>query len=291
MLLSIVTMRYMPFLAAKAGQHAPRQNKSRNRSSPAANAVALFCAAGLLAMMVWLRGAALLHSGNHLYVAIAITLAFALAARLARGVNTLGALAGAFTAFIVASVDLKIFWVLLVVFCVTLAATRVGASRKHRLGVAETETGRSASQVMANLGVAALVLAIPSLGRGYILALAALAEVAADTTSSEIGAALSARTVLVTTWKAVPPGTDGGISLGGSGAGLVAAGITAVCAAALGLVSALGALVIVCAGAAGMLVDSMLGATLEQRGYLNNDLVNLLGTTAAALVALLAFGS
>jgi uncharacterized membrane protein len=34
-----------------------------------------------------------------------------------------------------------------------------------------------------------------------------------------------------------------------------------------------------------MLVDSVLGAVLERRGYLNNDLVNLLGTASAAGMA------
>src|SRR6266481_4035827 len=132
-------MRYMRFHAAKAGEdktqegNAELRRQFRKRSSPKANAVALFFAAGLPAMTGWFHGAALLHSGNHLYVAMATTVAFALAGRLARGVNTSGALAGAAAACVMASRDLRIFWVLLLVFCVTLAATRVGASRKRRL--------------------------------------------------------------------------------------------------------------------------------------------------------------
>jgi uncharacterized membrane protein len=39
-----------------------------------------------------------------------------------------------------------------------------------------------------------------------------------------------------------------------------------------------------------MIVDSFLGALLEQRGYLNNDLVNLLSTAAAAGIAWLLQG-
>jgi uncharacterized protein (TIGR00297 family) len=289
----------MRFHATKAGEYEPDQdkavtsNQSRKRSSPTAEAVALICAAGLLAMMFWFHGAALLRSGNHLYVALATTAAFALMARLAHGVNTSGALAGAIIAFVLASRDLRMFWVLLIVFFVTLAATRAGVSRKHLLLVAEAESGRSASQVMANLGVAALILAIPSRNQAFLLALAGLAEVAADTTSSEIGAALSGGTVLITTWEAVPPGTDGGISLSGTGAGLVAAAVTAASAAVLGMVSAGAAVVITCAGVTGMLVDSVLGATLERSRYLNNDVVNSLSTAAAALAALglLAVGS
>jgi uncharacterized membrane protein len=38
---------------------------------------------------------------------------------------------------------------------------------------------------------------------------------------------------------------------------------------------------------AGMMADSLLGATLERRGYLGNNLVNLFSTTAAALISFL----
>src|SRR5215467_12576187 len=104
--------------------------------------------------------AELLQNARHLYLTLAITLGFAMAARMARGVSTSGALAGAVIAFILAIRDLQIFVVLLVVFCVTLAATHLGGSHKKKLRVAEAEGGRSASQVMANLGVAGLILAL-----------------------------------------------------------------------------------------------------------------------------------
>lgn len=250
-----------------------------------ANTVALICAAGLLFADFWLHGAELLHAGNRLYIALLTTIAFALAARLARGVSTSGALAGACIAFILASHDLRLFWILLIVFFLTLAATRMGGSRKRELKVAEAESGRSASQVMANLGIAALMLVLFSQNPAVMLAVAALAEVAADTTSSEIGTLLSAGTVLITTWKPVPSGTDGGISLTGTLSGLLAAAVTAGCGFAMDLLPLHAAIVAGCAGTAGMVVDSLLGALLERRGYLNNDVVNLLSTATAAVIA------
>jgi uncharacterized protein (TIGR00297 family) len=249
------------------------------------NAIALICAAALLLADLWRRGPELLHRGNRLYIALITTIAFAVAARIARGVNTSGALAGASVAFILASRDLRMFWILLIVFFITLAATRLGASRKRQLRVAEAKSGRSASQVIANLGIAALVLVIADFRYTCLPALAALAEVAADTTSSEIGTAFPGGTVLITTWKSVPSGTDGGISPIGTAAGLVAAVVTAACALGLGLIRIGPALVIACAATAGMLIDSLLGALLERRGYLNNDLVNFLSTLSAALIS------
>lgn len=262
--------------------HMADVKKTRSGSS---NAVALLCAAALLLADLWLHGPDLLHTGNRLFIALITTIAFAVAARMARGVNTSGALAGASVAFILAGRDLRMFWVLLIVFFITLAATRLGASRKQQLKVAEAKSGRSASQVMANLGIAALVLVIADFRFACLPALAALAEVAADTTSSEIGTAFSGGTVLITTWRPVPSGTDGGISLIGTAAGLVAATLTAAAAIGLGLIRIEPAMLIACAATAGMLLDSLLGALLERRGYLNNDLVNLSGTLSAALIA------
>jgi uncharacterized protein (TIGR00297 family) len=234
---------------------------------------------------IMLRHAEWENSARHFYVAVGTTLAFALAGRAARGVTTSGALAGAVIAFIAASRDMRMFWVLLLLFFVTLAATRLGGSRKRQLDVAEATGGRSASQVMANLGIAALVLSFPGLHHGHLLALAALAEVAADTTSSEIGTAFSGYAVLITTWKPVAPGIDGGISIAGTLAGTLSAATISASAAAMGLVPLSGAVVIAVAGVAGMLADSLLGALLERRGYLNNDLVNLLSTATAVAIA------
>ncbi len=254
-------------------------------ASSAADLIALTSAGVLICLFALLLGRDLMQSGSHFVTALGITLAFAIVGRLAHGVNTSGAIAGAVVAFLMATRDLRMFWILLVVFAVTLAATRLRGSRKKQLQLAESENGRSASQVMANLGIAGLIMAIPAFGFWRILALAALAEAAADTASSEIGTAFRGKTVLITSGKAVTPGIDGGISLNGTIAALLAAGIIAACGMALGLTSSTEAAAVAGAGTLGMLVDSVLGATLERRGYLNNDLVNLFGTSSAVLIA------
>jgi len=82
------------------------------------------------------------------------------------------------------------------------------------------------------------------------------------------------------------PGTDGAISFAGTLAGVLAAGIVA----AIGTVALRGNLVVFWIGSAGaafgLLFDSLLGATLERRGWLNNDAVNFLSTASAAAFAL-----
>jgi len=181
-------------------------------------------------------------------------------------------------------------------------ATRLGRFKKERLGTAESRQGRSASQVAANLGVAALcsnelvqswlmdhqwfarvtIVPMPM----FAAPLAALAEAAADTVSSEIGQVLGMKPRMVTTLRRVDAGTDGAISLAGTLAGAAAAGIVA----ALGTHAVSGDAAmfwISCAGGIfGFVFDSFLGATFEKFGWLNNDAINFLSTASAAAFAL-----
>ncbi len=137
---------------------------------------------------------------------------------------------------------------------------------------------------MANLGAAMLIVVL-GLDLWIVFALAALAEATADTSSSEIGMAFPVRTVLLTTGRAVASGIDGGVSVMGSLAAVGAALVIAVAAVLLQMVQPGQMVIVVIAGVAGMLFDSLLGALFERKGYLNNDAVNLLGTAFAAGVA------
>jgi len=190
----------------------------------------------------------------------------------------------------------------LAVSALAFVATLAGRRKKERLGTAEGRRGRTASQVAANLGLAALVSSGPVQSwltdshwvphhaarpaMLFALAVAALAEAAADTVSSEIGQVLGGRPRMITSFEAVDPGRDGAITVAGTLAGLAAAAIVAYA----GMWAFGGGWILFevsCAGAVfGLFFDSFLGATLEQRGLLNNDAVNFLSTASAAGIAL-----
>jgi uncharacterized protein (TIGR00297 family) len=176
---------------------------------------------------------------------------------------------------------------LLGLFVLTFAATRFGRSRKEAMGTAEARTGRRASQVVANLGVAGLCA-----GAGATVwmaaCVAALAEATADTVSSEMGQVFAGsrwgRTLLITTGRPVAAGTDGGVSVVGTLFGMAGALVTVVMSP-FALAGAALLLTVFAAGCAGLIFDSMLGATVERRGWLGNDLVNFTSTVFAALLA------
>ena len=92
---------------------------------------------------------------------------------------------------------------------------------------AERREGRKASQVLAEsrsgygLCVASMICHDRTI---FLLAMAAcFPEAAADTVSSEVGQAFGEKARLITNWHSVPAGTDGGVSLIGTTAGIAAA--------------------------------------------------------------------
>lgn len=172
-------------------------------------------------------------------------------------------------------------WGLLALFFVSgVAVTRPEAAASGR--------GRRGDQVLANGGIAALAaLLLVATGADVfrLAALAALIEAAVDTVSGEIGQRLDAPARLVTSWRRVPAGTNGAVSWPGTGAGLVVAAAFVAVAAGGGLLTWSEATPVALAATFGAGLDSVLGATLERSGRLDNQGVNLVSTASAALIA------
>ncbi len=174
--------------------------------------------------------------------------------------------------------------------------------------------------MLANGGVAAFLAALlplfPNAAWPWLGLAGALAAANGDTWATELGTLSRATPRLITTGRAVPRGTSGGITLPGTLAALAGAGL-------IGLLAGLflpGAgffpilLAVSFGGLGGSFVDSLLGATVQGiyrhpkdgretekrpgpaaqpvRGWaaINNDVVNFLATLAGALLAILLGG-
>ena len=210
----------------------------------------------------------------------------------AQTVTRLGALAGVAVGVLIYVGGSAGGWALLLVtFVVASVTSRLGIARKERLGIAEERGGRrGAGNAIANCGVAAVAaicaVSTPYPAEALCALVAALTAGGSDTVASEIGKAWGRSTFLVTTLRRVQPGTSGAMSVEGTLAGLVGALALAATGAAFGLIPFSGVPTVIAAATAGALVESVLGATLEGPGILNNDMLNFLNTAVAAAVAL-----
>jgi uncharacterized protein (TIGR00297 family) len=182
-------------------------------------------------------------------------------------------------------------WLMLIAAFLCAAITsRMGLRRKTLLGIAEDRAGRrAAGNAIANTGIAAAaaVLAVVSYAHASALVAftAALTAGASDTISSEIGKAWGRGTWSILPLRPVSPGTSGAMSLEGTAAGLVGAGALGLFAVILGLIPSQALLPVIAGATAGSFIESLLAATFEAPGILNNDALNLINTAVAAFVA------
>jgi uncharacterized protein (TIGR00297 family) len=238
-------------------------------------------------------GTGILPAGSmqKLWLFAALSGIFALVGRVVRGVTSAGAITGALVCFVLLwAGGVSAFAALLAVFLLTWLATRFGYRRKEHLGIAESRRGRNALQVLANLGSAtACALLYARFPNPWVFAAmaAALAEPAADTISSEIGQVFGGTPRLITTSQRVSPGTNGAVTGIGTAAGAIAAMVVAFVFLGFGEIGRASFFVVALSGVAGMIGDSLLGATVEGRARLGNNAVNFISTIIAATIAFL----
>ncbi|MGQ0570808.1 MAG: DUF92 domain-containing protein [Armatimonadota bacterium] len=225
---------------------------------------------------------------------------------------------GALAAFIVGAAILEfggVVWALALAafFASGSLLTLVGRARKSQ--PEHRGRGRTWLQVVGTGGVAAgasvlygtgIVPALPSplLPAAFF---GALAAAAADTWATEIGILSAAAPRLITTGETVRAGTSGGVTMLGTKSGIAGAAMIA----AFGVIDAQGSarvfVTVLVAGVLSMLLDSLLGATVQasfrrpdggmteepergtalERGiaWMTNPMVNLIATLAGAIIA------
>jgi uncharacterized protein (TIGR00297 family) len=245
---------------------------------------------------------------------VVISVAFAGLALCLRAATVAGAFFGGMICFLLVSGTASSQYTIVrsglaplaLLFVLTFLATRAGRRVKAQAGLAEKRHGRNSAQVIANLSIAGLAVSAHGFdlviggggccGAGYykiwvwpamtMMCLAAMVEATADTVSSEIGQAFGGRPVMLVGLRRVEAGTDGAVTMVGSCAGVVAGALVASVGIWALRLRILDGVIAFLAGICGLFFDSLLGATVERRGWLGNDLVNFFSTVFAAGVAL-----
>lgn len=244
----------------------------------------------------------------------------AIIASVARGTRSLSP-SGALAAVIVATACSAAGWswafILIGFFAISTGLSGISESSKRALTEDIVVKGgeRDAWQVLANgglfatLGATTLILPHPAI---FLAAAGAIASSTADTWSTEIGTLSRRMPRSIVSWKPVPAGTSGGVTLPGTFAQVCGAIFIAMLAAIFNWPAGSPAAAIV-GGITGSLADSVLGATLQERRWcercgrgteravhtcgmstnhlngfhwLGNDGVNFLSTLAGALAGL-----
>ncbi|MEZ2277721.1 MAG: TIGR00297 family protein [Microcoleus sp.] len=190
-------------------------------------------------------------------------------------------------------------------FLVGSGVTRIGQAQKEAEGIAEKRSGaRGPENVWGSALTATLcalgVLALSILGETGkmpvsqdVISLLLLGYAAsfctklADTSASEIGKAYGKRTFLITTFKPVPRGTEGAVSLEGTLAGIFASIPIALLSWAVGLIDLTGIVFCVIAAFIATNIESVIGATLQSKfEWLTNEVVNFINTLIGAIAAI-----
>ncbi len=184
------------------------------------------------------------------------------------------------------------FLIMLSFFILGSSATRYKYEYKKRIGVEQGHSGaRGYRNVFAN-GIVAAAAAVlfgvfqqPVFVAMYV---GCVATAAADTLASEIGVT-GGIPYMITTLKKVPVGTNGGVTLRGETVALLGGLAVSLVALLLNVITP--AMMVICtfAGFVGTNIDSLVGATLENGGYLGNAGTNLLATIGGGLVAVSLF--
>ena len=182
------------------------------------------------------------------------------------------------------------FLVIVVFFGGGSLVSRIGYEKKKERNSGQENNGlREAKNVLANGLVAVLCVLGFAMGPEFIVPRemfvfafgGAVSAAMADTISSEIGLLFKSPR-LITTFKKVEYGTDGGVTLHGTFSGILGAILIAIAMEVCIGIGILGMVVIVLGGFLGMMMDSLLGAMFEDR-FLSNEGVNFISTLTGAI--------
>ncbi|MDG6251582.1 TIGR00297 family protein [Methanocalculus sp.] len=232
-----------------------------------------------------------------LFLAAAIALVFGYSSFRVGAADLSGLFSGALIGvLLIVFADVRWFLVMLAFFIIGSASTRFQYARKKAMGVEQERGGARGYKNAFSNGLvgtgAAVIFGLTGDPLWAALFVGSIATATADTVASEIGVT-GGRPYMITTLKQVPEGTNGGVTVKGEAASLLGSLIIAAIALGLQMIPLPVFFICILAGFLGTNIDSVIGATLENRGIIGNAGTNLLATfggglSAVAMVLLLA---
>jgi len=197
---------------------------------------------------------------------------------------------------IIAFTDVWWFLLLLTFYLLGGGFTKYKYKYKQSRGIAQGKGGARGYKNVFSNSLVAIVASIgytifPHVANIFLyIYLGSVATATGDTLASEIGTTYKGKPRMITTLKEVEPGVDGGVSSLGEIAAISGSIVIALFALLFRVIEInpyylLGMLIITISGFVGTNIDSLLGATMQKRGILSNNGVNLAATIAGGVVA------
>ncbi|MDC3119017.1 DUF92 domain-containing protein [Prochlorococcus sp. AH-716-K03] len=185
-------------------------------------------------------------------------------------------------------------WISVVIYLIFGSlATKIGYKFKNEKGIAEKRGGRRGPEnvwgsaatglffaIMAKLNITNLVF--------YKIGFAAsFAAKLADTFGSEIGKRFGRNTYLITSFRKVERGTEGGISLEGTAASALGAIFMSLIMFIFNIISTkYQFLIVAISGFLATISESFIGAIFQDKYKLSNELVNSIQTSISSIIAI-----
>jgi uncharacterized protein (TIGR00297 family) len=177
---------------------------------------------------------------------------------------------------------------MLTFFILGSAATKYKFEYKKRIGVEQGKGGaRGYRNVFSNgiiAAAAAVLFGVFQQPVFVVMYVGCVATAAGDTLASEIGVT-GGIPRLITTLRQVPVGTNGGITVTGETVALFGAFVVSGVALLLQVITPQMMAICTLAGFVGTNIDSVIGATIENRGFLGNAGTNLFATLGGGIFA------
>jgi len=180
------------------------------------------------------------------------------------------------------------FLIMLTFFILGSAATKYKFEYKKRICVEQGKGGARGYRNVFSNGIvaasAAVLFGVFQQPVFVVMYVGSVATAAGDTLASEIGVT-GGIPRMITTLRQVPVGTNGGITLTGETVALFGSFVVSGVALLLQVITPQMMAICTLAGFVGTNIDSVIGATIENRGFLGNAGTNLFATLGGGIFA------